>query len=133
MGRGFILFDHLVIAGDVLVEHVTLPEALVAELAVVGVHVGEVDVLDVLVGGASVLEGLGAEPTAEAKQRAAVAALQVLRETGLGALCHKGKKVCARWRPKKPIGKQNAIQTEKLTFIDDYAVAFSKQYRGFNK
>ena len=94
MGRGFILFDHLVIAGDVLVEHVTLPEALVAELAVVGVHVGEVDVLDVLVGGASVLEGLGAEPTAEAKQRAAadVAALQVLRETGLGTFCHKGKK-----------------------------------------
>lgn len=79
-------------AGDVLVQHVAFAKALVAELAVVGVHVGEVDVLNVLVGCAGVLEGFPAQAAAEPQLAAAAArcgrvrALHVLRETGLGGL-----------------------------------------------
>jgi hypothetical protein len=73
------------IAGNVFVQHVPFAEALAAKLAVVGVHVGEVDVLNVLVGRATVLEGLAAEAAAETELAAAswLTTLHVLGETGL--------------------------------------------------
>ena len=82
------LFERLVIARNMFVHHVAFAETLAAELAVVGVRIREVDVFDVLIGGAPVLEGLGAEATAEAHGPAScrVAPLHVLRETGLRAL-----------------------------------------------
>ena len=61
------LFEGLVITRDMLV---------------VGVHVGKVDVLYVLVGGAPVLERLAAQAAAKAERSAGrVTALHVLRET----------------------------------------------------
>ena len=76
------LFEGLVITRDMLVHHVPFAKALATKLAVVGVHVGKVDVLYVLVGGAPVLERLAAQAAAKAERSAGrVTALQVLRET----------------------------------------------------
>jgi hypothetical protein len=79
------------------VHHVAFAETLAAELAVVGVRIREVDVFDVLIGSAPVLEGLGAKATAEAQASAScrVTAFHVLRETGLRALYEEEK---TKWR-----------------------------------
>jgi hypothetical protein len=76
------LFEGFMIARNMFVQHVSFAKALAAELAVVGVHVGEVDVLNVLIGRASVLECLAAEPAPETELAATwLTALHVLGET----------------------------------------------------
>ena len=110
------LFERLVIARDMLVHHVAFPKGLAAELAIVGVQVREMDVLDVLIGGASVLEGLAAEPTAETHPpvNRRVTTLHVLRETGLGALYKRKENGAISEEKINPINERLQLKLRKM-------------------